>query len=101
MATKNSFPASADYPDLSKHSNWMAKCLTPEIYERLRDKKTPSGFTLDECIQTGETPPATFIASSALVSVAVFSLRSRFVERMRFRAIGYILASIQLIIGRD
>ena len=54
MATKSKFPASADYPDLTKHNNWMAKCLTPEIYEKLRDKKTPSGFTLDECIQTGE-----------------------------------------------
>lgn len=54
MAAKKTFPASADYPDLTKHNNWMAKCLTPEIYEKLRDKKTPSGFTLDECIQTGE-----------------------------------------------
>ena len=53
MATKSSFPTDADYPDLSKHNNWMAKCLTKEIYGRLRDKKTPSGFTLDECIQTG------------------------------------------------
>lgn len=53
MATKSSYPASADYPDLSKHNNWMAKCLTQEIYEKLRDKKTPSGYTLDECIQTG------------------------------------------------
>ena len=54
MSAKSKFPASADYPDLSKHNNWMAKCLTPEIYEKLRDKETPSGFTLDECIQTGE-----------------------------------------------
>lgn len=54
MATQKSFPASADYPDLTKHNNWMAKCLTPEIYEKLRDKKTPSGYTLDECIQTGK-----------------------------------------------
>lgn len=54
MAAKSKFPASADYPELSKHNNWMAKCLTPEIYEKLRDKETPSGFTLDECIQTGE-----------------------------------------------
>ncbi len=51
MATK--YPPSEDYPDLSKHNNHMAKNLTPEIYAKLRDLKTPSGFTLDECIQTG------------------------------------------------
>ena len=25
------FPASSNYPDLSKHNNWMAKVLTPEV----------------------------------------------------------------------
>ena len=56
MATgsRAKFSAKDDYPDLSKHNNWMAKCLTLEIYEKLRDKTTPSGFTLDECIQTGK-----------------------------------------------
>lgn len=43
-----------DYPDLSKHNNHMAKHLTPEIYAKLRDVTTPNGFTLDECIQTGQ-----------------------------------------------
>ena len=54
MSSQSKFPASADYPELSKHNNWMSKCLTPEIYEKLRDKVTPNGYTLDECIQTGE-----------------------------------------------
>ncbi|NXN70254.1 KCRS kinase, partial [Himantopus himantopus] len=31
------FPPSADYPDLRKHNNCMAECLTPAIYARLRD----------------------------------------------------------------
>ena len=55
MATgsRSKFAPKDDYPDLSKHNNWMSKCLTLEIYEKLRDKTTPSGFTLDECIQTG------------------------------------------------
>lgn len=43
------FPAEEEYPDLSLHSNHMAKMLTPE----LRAKSTPSGFTLNEVIQTG------------------------------------------------
>ena len=51
MASK--FPPQEDYPDLSKHSNHMAKHLTLEIYAKLRDVKTPNGYTLDECIQTG------------------------------------------------
>jgi creatine kinase len=69
MATKSSFPPSADYPDLSKHNNWMAKCLTPEIYEKLRDKKTPSGYTLDECIQTGvDNPGHPFIMTVGCVA---------------------------------
>ena len=46
-----------DFPDLSLHNNWMAKCLTPDIYFKLRDKKTPNGFTLDQCIQTGVDNP--------------------------------------------
>ena len=32
------YPPEEDYPDLSKHNNWMSKCLTPEIYAKLRDK---------------------------------------------------------------
>ncbi|NXD03370.1 KCRS kinase, partial [Anthoscopus minutus] len=46
-----------DYPDLRKHNNCMAECLTPGIYSRLRDKMTPNGYTLDQCIQTGVDNP--------------------------------------------
>ena len=45
---QSKFDPSEDYPDLSKHNNWMAKCLTPEIYANLRDKHTPNGVTLDQ-----------------------------------------------------
>merc|ERR1711951_106775 len=31
----------------------MAKVLTKEIYGKLRDKQTPSGYTLDDVILTG------------------------------------------------
>nr|AAD36984.1 dimeric creatine kinase [Chaetopterus variopedatus] len=51
------YKAEEDFPDLSKHNNFMAKCLTPEIYAKLRDKTTPSGFTLDGVIQTGVDNP--------------------------------------------
>jgi hypothetical protein len=59
MANKlqKNYPAEADFPDLTNHNNWMAQCLTPEIYAKLRDKATPSGFTVDAAIQTGVDNP--------------------------------------------
>jgi len=35
----------------------MADQLTPSLYAQLRDKETPNGFTLDQCIQTGVDNP--------------------------------------------
>lgn len=51
------YPAKADYPDFSKHNNWMAKVLTEELYTQLRERCTPSGYTLDNAIQTGVDNP--------------------------------------------
>lgn len=51
------FPAEDEFPDLSSHNNHMAKVLTPEMYAELRAKSTPSGFTLDDVIQTGVDNP--------------------------------------------
>ena len=46
-----------NFPDLSKHNNHMAKCLTQEIYAKLSPLKTPNDFTLDRAIQTGVDNP--------------------------------------------
>lgn len=54
---KLKYTSEQEYPDLSKHNNHMAKILTPAMYERLRSKQTPSGFTLDDVIQTGVDNP--------------------------------------------
>ncbi|XP_002730966.1 creatine kinase U-type, mitochondrial-like [Saccoglossus kowalevskii] len=63
------YPPSADYPDLSKHNNHMAKVLTPAIYAKLRDKTTPNGFTVDQCMQTGvDNPGHPFIMTVGLVA---------------------------------
>merc|ERR1712071_436134 len=51
------FDSDADFPDLTKHNNWMAKLLTKDIYKKLRNKATPSGFTIDGVIQTGVDNP--------------------------------------------
>jgi len=46
------------YPTFtSKHTSLMAKFLTPELYEALKDLKTPSGFTLDAAIKSGLENP--------------------------------------------
>lgn len=54
---KLNYKLEEEFPDLTKHNNHMAKVLTPEMYKQLRDKETPSGFTLDDCIQTGVDNP--------------------------------------------
>lgn len=63
------YPASADYPDLRKHNNCMSSSMTPGIYARLRDKTTPSGWTLDQSIQTGvDNPGHPFIKTVGMVA---------------------------------
>uniref|UniRef100_A0A672ZSQ3 creatine kinase n=1 Tax=Sphaeramia orbicularis TaxID=375764 RepID=A0A672ZSQ3_9TELE len=66
---KMNYSAEQEYPDLSKHNNHMAKVLTPEMYANLRDKETPSGFTLDDVIQTGvDNPGHPFIMTVGCVA---------------------------------
>jgi creatine kinase len=63
------YPPEEDFPDLSKHNNWMSKCLTPEIYAKLRDKVTPSGCPFDRIIQTGvDNPGHPFIMTVGCVA---------------------------------
>ena len=45
------------YPDLEKHNNHMAHCLTEELYKRMITKETKSGFTIDNAIQIGIDNP--------------------------------------------
>ncbi|XP_070559688.1 creatine kinase, flagellar-like isoform X2 [Ptychodera flava] len=60
---------SSNYPDLSKHNNFMAKCLTEDIFNKLADKKTINGYTLDEVIQTGvDNPGHPFIMTVGCVA---------------------------------
>jgi len=68
-AMKLKYASDQEFPDLSKHNNHMAKVLTPAMYERLRDKQTPSGFTLDDVIQTGvDNPGHPFIMTVGCVA---------------------------------
>uniref|UniRef100_A0A8C5GCW5 creatine kinase n=1 Tax=Gouania willdenowi TaxID=441366 RepID=A0A8C5GCW5_GOUWI len=55
--------------ELSLHNNHMAKVLTKEIYGKLRAKSTPSGFTVDDVIQTGvDNPGHPFIMTVGCVA---------------------------------
>jgi len=56
-AAYNKFSPDDDYPNLTKHNNWMAKCLSKEVYNKCRNLATPNGFTLDNMIQTGVDNP--------------------------------------------
>ena len=60
---KMNYSSDQEYPDLSSHNNHMAKVLTPDMYANLRDKETPSGFTLDDVIQTGVDNPGNHAAA--------------------------------------
>ena len=58
-----------NFPDFSLHNNWMAKCLTKEIYTKLSELKTSTGFTLDQAIQTGvDNPGHLFIMTVGCVA---------------------------------
>lgn len=70
--TKMKYSSEQEYPDLSKHNNHMAKVLTPAMYERLRSKQTPSGFTLDDVIQTGVDNPGIYLKKKNKKSQAAF-----------------------------
>jgi len=52
-----SYTAADDFPELSKHNNWMAKVLTPEIYAKYHKVATPNNVTFDQVIQTGVDNP--------------------------------------------
>ncbi|ETW93125.1 MAG: hypothetical protein ETSY2_51980, partial [Candidatus Entotheonella gemina] len=58
-----------EYPELSKHNNHMARCLTADIYSRLVSLQTPKGFTLNRAIQTGvDNPGHPFIMTVGMVA---------------------------------
>ncbi len=60
----------------------MASALTPAIYAKLRDRLTPSNWTLDQCIQTGvDNPGHPFIKTVGCVAGDEESYEVREVKR--------------------
>lgn len=62
-----------EFPDLSLHNNHMAKVIKKDLYEKLRGKSTPSGFTLDDCIQTGVDNPGKIVCTNTKVVLVITS----------------------------
>ena len=61
--------AEENYPNLSKHNNWMSRCLTKEIYVKYFNVKTSTGFDIDKAIQTGvDNPGHPFIMTVGCVA---------------------------------
>ena len=50
-------PENNGFPDLRDHSNYLAKVLTAELYNKLSQLKTPNGYTLESAIQPGVDNP--------------------------------------------
>ena len=46
-----------NFPDLRPHHNCMADVLSCDMYCKLKDLRTPKGYSLDRCIQTGVDNP--------------------------------------------
>eukprot|EP01065_Artemidia_motanka_P030648 TRINITY_DN36706_c0_g1_i1.p1 TRINITY_DN36706_c0_g1~~TRINITY_DN36706_c0_g1_i1.p1 ORF type:complete len:407 (+),score=69.58 TRINITY_DN36706_c0_g1_i1:53-1222(+) len=46
-----------DYPDFSKNYTLLAKVLTPSLYNSMHKLRSPSGWTVDACIQSGVDNP--------------------------------------------
>ena len=47
------YPAADDYPNFEGHKSLLSKHLTLDLYVKLRDIQTESGFTIDRAIQNG------------------------------------------------
>ncbi|XP_071794273.1 arginine kinase-like isoform X1 [Asterias amurensis] len=47
------YDAEKDYPNFTGHKSLLSKHLTKDLYTKLRDVQTESGFTIDRAIQNG------------------------------------------------
>ncbi|XP_066912788.1 creatine kinase, testis isozyme-like isoform X3 [Clytia hemisphaerica] len=47
----------AEYPDLSKHNNWMSRVMNKELFDKMSKLKTPNGVTFEQIIKTGIANP--------------------------------------------
>ncbi|CAK8671058.1 unnamed protein product [Clavelina lepadiformis] len=57
MPGERLYSAVDEYPDLENHHSHMAHCLTEEVYRRMRERETASGFSIDNAIQVGVDNP--------------------------------------------
>ena len=84
------YPASSEYPELKRNRNIMARNLTPQLYAKLRDLRTPNGFTVDDAIQTGVDNIGKF-SLTGIVAGDEESYQVRFVRLFVFCLVGDII----------
>ncbi len=83
----------------------MSKVLTIELYEKLKDLKTPNGYTLDHVIQTGvDNPGHPYIMTVGCVAgdevcVFMFEVPSHFSTlTKRFPARCFTISFVSIIV---
>eukprot|EP01062_Namystynia_karyoxenos_P071547 TRINITY_DN67117_c0_g1_i1.p1 TRINITY_DN67117_c0_g1~~TRINITY_DN67117_c0_g1_i1.p1 ORF type:complete len:436 (+),score=128.15 TRINITY_DN67117_c0_g1_i1:119-1309(+) len=63
-------PLFDNYPVMDRHYNHMSQVLTRKLYFALHEQLTPSGFSLDRCIQPGVDVPGDSVTRPACGLVA-------------------------------
>ncbi|KAH0620338.1 hypothetical protein JD844_020639 [Phrynosoma platyrhinos] len=79
---KKNYSAEDEYPDLSNHNNHMAKVLTLELYTKLRDKQTPSGFMVDDKLPPDEEYPDLSTHNNHMAKVLTLELYQKLRDRV-------------------
>lgn len=72
----------AECPDLKDHNSFFSENMTPELYNKLKDKKTKLGVNLGTCIKTGVDNKGKFRLK---LSKLTFALRSPHDQNLRYR----------------
>ena len=55
-----------------KHCSLAAKIVSPEVFEELKDKQSPNGWTLARAINTGTMNPKSFVGCHAGYFLFIF-----------------------------
>lgn len=63
---ENKWPASLDnHKQNTEHQSLMCKIISKELFEKYKDHKTKSGWTISRAINTGTQYPSSFIGCHA------------------------------------
>lgn len=98
---ENRWPAEMDEIKEQEHVSLMAQVMTKELFDELKDKKSPSGWTIARAINTGVMNPTSFVGCHAgdLESYHVFEkLFTPVIEKYH---VGFKVASSKHVTNMD